>query len=161
MKRYVRNKMIFRGEPEALRALRDRIAESAGDEAISLAGIIPAGEDEEERKALWGTESEAEETDVILYHDDTILEYSFDTLMDPPEPVFRKLAAEVPEIRMTVNWAYEDINPDSRCGIFESEAGSGELTAVEPDDLFEFACDVWDRDPDEERMELEINYMEE
>ena len=52
MKRYVRNKMIFRGEPEALRALRDRIAESAGDEAISLAGIIPAGEDEEERKAL-------------------------------------------------------------------------------------------------------------
>ena len=161
MKRYIRSKITFRGEPEALRALRDSIAETAGTESISLAGIIPAGEGEEERKALWGTESEAEETDVILYHDDTILEYSLDTLSDPPVPVFRKLAADNPELRMTVKWSHEDISPDSRCGIFESEEGSGELNAVEPDDVFELACEVWDRDPDEERMELEINYMEE
>ncbi|MBR2740409.1 MAG: hypothetical protein IKD87_07040 [Oscillospiraceae bacterium] len=161
MKSYIRNKMTFRGESEDLRALRDRIAESAGSEAISLAGIIPAGESEEERKELWGTESEAEETDVILYRNDTILEYTFDTLSDPPVPVFRKLASDNPGLRMTVKWAHEDIGPDSRCGIFESEEGSGELTEAEPDDAFELACEVWDRDPDEERMELEINFMEE
>ena len=124
MKSYIRNKVTFRGEPEELRALRDRIAESADGEAISL-------------------------------------EYTFDTLSDPPVPVFRKLASDNPGLRMTVKWAHEDIGPDSRCGIFESEEGSGELTEAEPDDAFELACEVWDRDPDEERMELEINFMEE
>ncbi|MBQ8995688.1 MAG: hypothetical protein IJ091_07720 [Oscillospiraceae bacterium] len=162
MKSYVRTKLRFRGDPEDLRSLRDKIAETSGNEAIQLAGILPAGKDEKERLTLWGTVSEAEETDVVLYRNDTILEYSFDTVDNTPEPVLRKLASENPSLDMRVQWAHEDIAPGfCRCGILESAPGTGELTVAEPDNEFELACEVWDRDPDEERLELEINYIEE
>ena len=43
----------------------------------------------------------------------------------------------------------------------EKEAGSNKLVFEEPEEPFEFACLLWDRDPDEERAERMINEYEE
>lgn len=158
MDKYVRSKIIFTGDPELLRALRDEMQEKSEDGIISLSAVIPL-EDGQDPEEVWGTSDEAEETDAILYRNDTILEFSMDTVMTPPVPVFEKLAEMNPDLDMTVNYAFEDYG--ERCGIYKKEEGSTELTEEEPDDPFEFACEVWDVDPEEEMQERYINEMEE
>ena len=60
---------------------------------------------------------------------------------------------------MKIEYASDDYGED--CGIYESKEGSSELTFIEPDDPFVFACLLWDIDPDEEMQERMINFYEE
>ena len=155
MSLYVRSKVLFIGEPEVLEQITREIEENG--ETISFGRILPLnGADPEE---VWGVSGEAEETDRILYRNGTHLEYSFDTEDKAPEAVYRALAERYPEPEMTVRYASEDIGED--CGIWEAFERSGEAVFQEPDDPFLFACEVWDRDPDEEMNERAINFCEE
>ena len=155
MSLYVRSKVLFVGEPEVLERITREVEENG--EAISFERILPLnGADPEE---VWGVSGEAEETDRILYRNRTYLEYSFDTEDRAPEAVYRALAERYPEPEMTVRYASEDIGEE--CGIWEAGEGSGEAVFQEPDDPFLFACEVWDRDPDEEMNERAVNFYEE
>lgn len=155
MSLYVRSKVLFVGEPEVLERITREVEENG--ETISFGRILPLnGADPEE---VWGVPGEAEETDRILYRNRTYLEYSFDTEDSAPEAVYRALAERYPEPEMTARYASEDIGED--CGIWEAGEGSGEAVFREPDDPFLFACEVWDRDPDEEMNERAINFYEE
>ena len=155
MSLYVRSKVLFIGEPGELERIPREIEENG--ETISFERILPLSGAEPEE--VWGVSGDAEETDRILYRNGTYLEYSFDTEDAAPEPVYRALAERYPGPRMEVRYASEDIGED--CGIWEAGAGSGETVFLEPDDPFLFACEVWDRDPDEEMNERTINFYEE
>ncbi|MBR2675810.1 MAG: hypothetical protein IKE28_02715 [Solobacterium sp.] len=159
MENTVRNKMRFNGTPEPLNAIVQAVASEDGKDPLSFERIIPLepGDSKEEK---WGVPSGPEELDWILYRDGTVLEYTFDTLGKTPLPIFQKIAEKYPECRMTVEYADEDYGEN--CGKYVSEEGSTELKPVEPDEEpFDFACLLWDKDPDEERQELMINAYEE
>ena len=159
MENTVRNKMRFTGTPEPLKAIVQALASEDGKNPLSFERIIPLepGEKAEEK---WGVSSGPEELDWILFRDETTLEYTFDTLGKTPLPIFQKIAERFPEPRMTVEYADEDFGEN--CGKYVSEEGSTELKPAELDEEpFDFACLLWDRDPDEERQELMINAYEE
>lgn len=155
---YFRNKLIFTGTPETLTALVAKL-ETTDKDPINFNKIIPLNDDHSDMEEKWGISADPEELDWVLYHNQTILEYSFDTEGAIPLPIFKKLAETYPEYAMKVNYASDDYGED--CGIYESPEGSSELEAKEPDDPFVFGCEIWDRDPDEEMQERMINAYEE
>ena len=156
MKRYVRTRLTFRGEPETIERIRGELETPLGP--ISLAAVIPPAEGED-LSAIWGTAGEAEETDAVVWRGGTALEYVFDTPAAPPVPVYRKLAERYPEPSMTAEYASEDLG--EMCGRWASESGSSGISFSEPEDAFEFACGVWDRDPEEEMQERMADWGEE
>lgn len=156
MAKYVRTKLEFRGETEQLKPIIEKL--KTDDSAISFTNIIPL-EDPAQAEELWGVVSDAEETDVVLWRNGTILEFTFDTPRKPPVPVYKKLAELYPQLPLKVQYAFEEYGEN--CGIYQSQPGSDELEFVEPDEPFVFACEVWDVDPDEEMGEMAINYYEE
>ncbi len=159
MENTVRNKLRFIGTSEPLKALVKALASEDGKDPLSFEKIIPL-EDEGKKKELWGVSSGPDELDWVLFHNETILEYTFDTPGKTPLPIFRKLAELYPAYRMTVEYADEVLGEN--CGKYESKEGSTELEDAEMDEEpFDFACFVWDKDPDEERQELMINACEE
>ena len=93
----------------------------------------------------WDTKWNACSTEVI---DDTTVE--FDTAWSTPTNVIRKLSEKF-DVRVRVKYADEDIG--SNCG--EYEYYKGNLTYKRKfktsEEVFEFACDVWGLDPEEER----------
>ncbi|MBR0419802.1 MAG: hypothetical protein IJI66_11600 [Erysipelotrichaceae bacterium] len=156
MDRYIRNKLIFKGTAEEMKPFVQEL--KYGDEPLNFNKFIPVT-DETEKEEKWGIARDFEEFDWVLWRNDTILEYTFDTINAIPLPVYRKLAELYPEKQMEVKYADEDLGEN--CGIYESVAGSNELIAKEPDDPFEFSCEVWDKDPEEEMQERMINFYEE
>ena len=158
MKQYVRNKLIFNGTPETLNPLVKQLVSDDESTPICFNKIIPLT-DESEMEEKWGIPSEPEEMDWVLYRDQTILEYSFDTINKTPLPIFEKLAEIYPDFVMRVEYASEDYGED--CGIYKKAEGSSELVFEEPDEPLIFACEIWDRDPDEEMAERMINAYEE
>ena len=157
MKKYVRTKLVFTGTEETLKPLMQKLTSADGSAPISFAAIIPLNDAGMEES--WGVSREPEELDSILCHNNTVLEYSFDTLEKAPLPVFRKLAETYPGYHMTIKFASEEYGEN--CGIYESKEGEKELSFLEPDDPFVFACEIWDVDPDEEMQERMINFAEE
>ena len=155
MDRYIRNKLIFTGTPEAMKALVEDL--KYGDEPLNFNKFIPVA-DEAEKEEKWGIAKDFEEFDWVLWNKETVLEFTFDTINAIPLPVYRKLAELYPEQEMCVKYADEDLGEN--CGIYESLAGSSELIAKEVDDPFEFACEIWDRDPEEEMQERMIIFNE-
>lgn len=91
----------------------------------------------------WGTKWNA--CDVIWYGNDYVV---FDTAWSFAEPVFRKLAILYPDVRIDVSFADEDLG--SNCGTFEAYQNR---IHVDYNNDFDFACGVWDYDPDEIRRE--------
>jgi hypothetical protein len=156
MDSYIRNKLIFKGTEEVMRPFAEEL--KYGDEPLNFNKFIPVADDSE-KEEKWGIAKDFEEFDWVLWRNGTILEYTFDTVNAIPLPVYRKLAELYPDKDMEVRYADEDLGEN--CGIYESPAGSSELTAKEPDDPFLFACEIWDKDPDEEMQERMINFYEE
>ena len=156
MAKYVRTKLEFKGETECLKAIAQQL--KSDKEAISFTNVIPL-EDPSKAEEMWGVVSDAEESDMVLWRNGTILEFTFDTPGKPPVPVYRKLASLYPQLPLKIEYAFEEYGEN--CGIYLSPEGSGELEFAEPDDPFVFACEVWDVDPDEEMGEMDINYYEE
>ena len=156
MNSYIRNKLIFTGTEDEMKALEAELKD--GDVQLSFNKIIPLS-DEAEKEAKWGIAEDYEEFDWVLWRNSTILEYTFDTLNAIPLPIYRKLAELYPQYEMTVKYAHEDLGEN--CGIYKSEKGNSELTDQEVDEPFEFACEVWDKDPEEEAQERMINMYEE
>lgn len=155
MKQYIRTKLTFIGDPDRIREITEELGTEK--DPIRFERILPLeGEDPLEK---WGTAEEAEETDLIVYRNGTKAEYSFDTLKTMPLPIYRKLTESYPDVQVVIDHASEDYGND--CGRLESPAGSSELTEVEIDDPFVFACDVWEIDPDEQMSEDMINFYEE
>jgi hypothetical protein len=155
MKQYIRTKLTFTGEPDRIGEITEELGTKQDpirfERILSLGGEDPAGK--------WGTETECEETDLIVYRNGTKAEYTFDTVKTMPLPIYRKLAEIYPDVQITIDHASEDYG--NGCGRLESPAGSSELTETEIDDPFVFACDVWEIDPEEEMAEEMINFYEE
>ena len=78
MKKYVRTKLVFTGTEETLKPLMQKLTSADGSAPISFAAIIPPNDAGMEES--WGVSREPEELDSILCHNNTVLEYSFDTL---------------------------------------------------------------------------------
>ena len=156
MNTYIRNKLIFTGEPEEMKALENELKH--GEKQLDFNKFIPLN-DESEKEEKWGIKKDFEEFDWVLWNNSTILEYTFDTLDTIPLPVYRKLAKLYPQYDMKVKYASEDL--DENCGLYESVKGSDELIEKKVDDALEFACEIWDRDPEEEMQERMINMYEE
>lgn len=155
---YIRTKLTFEGDKETLTKIDEQL--KSDKEVICFDHIISIDDKTPEAMAeKWGISEEPEEFDMILWRNDTRLEYSFDTKDKPPVKIYEKLAEMFPDYRMFVYYASEHYGED--CGIYESEKGSSELTFREPDDPFVFSCDVWEVDPDEAANEEMINYIEE
>lgn len=160
MKGYIRNKIIFKGTPEQLCPMVTELGDGEGQRALLFERIIPLGKNTPEaRKNAWDISKEPEEMDYILYRNQTILEYTFDTEESAPMPIFHALAERYPELKLSVLYASDDYGEN--CGWLESEEGSTQLKEQEPADRFEFACDLWGVDPEEELQERMINAYEE
>ena len=158
MDQYVRNKLIFDGTPETLNPLVKELASDDGNDPLCFNKIIPL-ENEDEKLEKWGIPSDPEEMDWVLYHNQTILEYQFDTCNKTPLPIFEELAKKYPDYVMRVEYASDDYGEN--CGIYKKAQGSSELVFEEADEPLIFACEIWDRDPDEEMAERMINEYEE
>ena len=158
MNQYIKNKLEFNGTPETLNPLAEKLKSDGGNDPLSFSKIIPLN-NESEMEEKWGIPSEPEEMDWVLYHNQTILNYEFYTNDNIPLPIFEKLAEIYPEYDMKVEYASDDYGEN--CGIYKKEANSSKLVFEEPDEPFEFACLLWDRDPDEEKAERMINEYEE
>ena len=160
MKGFVRNKIEFRGTPDQLVPLVSKLGGGEGQNALVFERIIPL-EDKTPAamEQAWGIRTQPEEMDYVLYRNQTILEYTFDTEESAPLPIFRALAERCADYEMAVLYASDDYGEN--CGWLKSPAGSAELKEEEPADRFEFACDVWGVDPEEELQERMINAYEE
>ena len=156
MAKYVRTKLIFESDSDSLKKIIEDLKNN--DKVIDFNKIIPLN-DEGEMLEKWGIEESPEELDMILYRNETLLEYSFDTLKKTPMPILEKIVERYPEQHIIIKYAYEDYG--NECGMYESLKDSKELIQKELDDPFVFACDVWEIDPDEEMAERAINYYEE
>ena len=160
MKGYFKNTVSFYGTGDKLRELVKKLGDGEGDRALLFERIIPIEEETSETmKAAWGISGRPEEMDYVLWRNDTILEYTFNTEESAPMPVFQKLAQQYPEFKMSVQYASDEYGED--CGSYVSEEGSADLTEKEIDDPLVFACDLWGVDPDEEMAERMINAYEE
>lgn len=157
MRKYIRTKAVFKGEPAQLEPITLELKPVGSIEEISFEKILPL--DGQTPEEVWGTPGDCEETDMILYRNSTILEYSFDTEDAIPLPVYERLAEMYPDLQLQLKYASEDYGEN--CGIYNSPAGSSVLTFEESDDPFLLACEIWDVDPDEEMAERSVNYYEE
>ena len=78
----------------------------------------------------------------------------FSTAWSAPHPVIEALAAKYPNVRITHEWADEDIG--NNCGIREYEDGEC-ISEWYPDgdkESVEFACGVWDETPEDHGLLL-------
>lgn len=155
MKQYIRTKLLFEGEADRIKEITEMLGTES--DPIRFERILPLQGDDPLKK--WGTETDAEETDRIVYRDGTKAEYSFDTANAMPFPVCQELSRRYPDLKMTVIYASQDYGND--CGCYEAAAGSDELLPQKIDDPFVFACDIWEIDPEEQRYEEMINFYEE
>ena len=156
MKQHIRNKVIFKGEPEKLIIIRDLLQPSDPQIFFLFEHILPL--DGKNPLEVWGVDDECEESDSVLYHNQTILEYTFDTVNRVPLPVYRKLADMFSDAKLEIHYASEDLGDN--CGIYNLLI-DGSLSFSEPDDPFLFACEIWNKDPEEEMAERAINFYEE
>ena len=159
MKQYIRSKVLIEGDSGRLKEIITLFGSYTEEPYIRPEKILPLKNDTpEERKALWGCE-ELEETDVVLYHQETKLEYSFDTLHTPPFCLYEKIAEICQDLKVSVRYASEELGED--CGWLVSLPDDNKLTSQTIEDPFLFACEIWDKDPEEEQYEIWINEMEE
>ena len=160
MKGFVKNKIIINGTPEQLVPIVSELGSGEGQEALLFERIIPLEEKTPEAmEAAWGIKCEPDEMDYVLWRNQTILEYTFNTEETAPLPIFKALAERYPERKVSVLYASDEYGEN--CGWMEAEEGSPVLVEKEPADRFEFACDLWGIDPEEEMQERMINAYEE
>ena len=93
----------------------------------------------------WGTKWDACEPYVNAMTDEIFL--SFMTAWSTPEPIFRKLAEQYPDLLIEIEYADEDLGYN--CGSYSYADGEWGYNIGD----LEFACQMWDVDPEE--------YMEE
>ena len=96
-------------------------------------------------RANWGTKWDAYEPYVNAMTDEIFL--SFMTAWSTPEPIFRKLAEQYPDLLIEIEYADEDLGYN--CGSYSYVDGKWDYNIGD----LEFACQMWDVDPEE--------YMEE
>lgn len=101
--------------------------------------------------AHWGTKWNNLD-DVII--PDGEMQWEFNTAWTPPLPVIRVLSQMFPEVRFVLQYADEDLGQN--CGLVEYL--DGVCTVFPPIDPLEFACHLWDVDPDEVRGGSEDEY---
>ncbi len=148
----------MQGEGGRLNEIIARFGSYTQEPYIRLENILPIKEDTpEEKKAVWGVE-EIEETDVVLFNHETELEYSFDSVDGVPLPVFDKIAEICKDLKVSIKYACDNLE---EAVSLISPVNSSELIPEEVENEFELACEIWDRDPEEEQYELWINEMEE
>ena len=103
------------------------------------------------RSAHWGTKWNTLD-DVII--PDGKMSWEFRSPWCPPLPVIRVLSQIFPEVRFVLQYADEDLGQN--CGIVEYIDGvSTNFEFTSEEKAFDFACGLWDLDPDEERKERE------
>lgn len=103
----------------------------------------------------WGTKWNAGEA---LEHQDNYAE--FDTAWSTPEPIIKAMSKKF-HAKIRVRYADEDLG--SNCGEYEYTNGhltyrkvfEGKTDEAVKKRMFDFACDVWGLDPEEERAWME------
>jgi hypothetical protein len=78
--------------------------------------------------------------------------FSFNTAWSTSEPVIKALSEKFPTVTFCVEYADEDLG-GGNCGIYAYE--NGELVREE-EGSYEFACDLWGYEPEEEEEEETI-----
>lgn len=96
----------------------------------------------------WGTKWDAYEIEEAECYGDYI-HIEFQTAWSTPQEVIKTLAAQYPDLTISVDFADEDLG--SNCGSY----GFLEGTYWERVGDFDFACELWGLDPVEEREYLE------
>ena len=155
MKKYVRTKLIFKAKPQRIAEIINQLQKD--DEVICFDNIISLNGEKMLQK--WNIEEKPEELDIIIYHEGSEVEYSFDTLKNVPLTIYEELSRRYIDTDMTINYAYEEYGEN--CGQYRKAPGSEKLVPQQIDDPFVFACDIWDIDPEQQMIEESINYYEE
>ena len=84
------------------------------------------------------------------------MQWEFNTAWCPPLPVIRVLSQMFPEVRFVLRYADENLGQN--CGLVEYL--DGVCTVFPPINPLEFACSLWDVDPDEVLGGGEEDYSE-
>ena len=92
----------------------------------------------------WGTKWDAYEQEVEE-ETDTSVRLTFWTAWSTPSEVMQALSAMFPTLEICVDYADEDMG--CNCGSYHCEGGNIEYTG---DGDYEFACEVWGCEPDED-----------
>lgn len=99
--------------------------------------------------ANWGTKWDAMEVSADRESENEI-SICFQTAWSAPDPIYQVLTVKYPKLNFDVQFADEDLG--SNCGTFKAENGILSFEAPgNEEESFDFACKVWDLDPDEER----------
>jgi hypothetical protein len=85
---------------------------------------------------------------VLQSSTDTQLVYEFDTAWSFPEGALKKLGELFPDVTIEDRFADEDLC-GGNCGVFYMEGGQSDIEYKD----YEFACEVWGWDPEEEEEE--------
>ena len=159
MPNWVKNKVAVSGDEKTIREFKEFVELRSEDSKLEVVEnpfcfnrIIPRPELEGDGWYYWdienwGTKWDSCGTELVI---DTprSLEYEFDTAWSMPEGVFKKLAEVFPTLELSGEYADEDIGYN--CGWWF--AGNGRITRCEPAvDPFDYACEIWGLDPEEER----------
>lgn len=98
----------------------------------------------------WGTKWDV--YDVGYGHYDEEIDIHFDTAWSTPEPVFRKLSEQFPDLVIYVEFADEDLG--CNCGTYA--LFKGEVQEEQLGD-YDFACEIWGYNPEDELEEEEYD----
>lgn len=161
MPNWVKNKMFIQGPPEQIDELLDKC--DTNESKFDFNGIIPMpgtvfrGDLGSEETKLypgdlnwydwsvnhWGTKWNASEESVTSFVDGDLAYalVSFETAWSAPMPIYRAIREQYPDLHVSVRYADEDIGRN--CGLWED----GIL--ITPENPIEFACGLWDLDPEE------------
>lgn len=100
------------------------------------------------RNCNWGTKWNAYGYDDVDYSQNTDLRFL--TAWSAPHPILQKLSAMYPDIIFEHEWADEDIGANCGRKIYRNgEFTKGYYPKKGSKEAVEFACRIWDYDPDE------------
>lgn len=135
----------FKGNDSEKAEIKKRYKEDTFDEVIKLGHTALMNMAKygyptwyEWRIANWGTKWDVcnPETPIIV---DTEIKLEFQTAWNTPQPIFKKLAEQYPELTIVVEYADESWG--SNCGVYEY--ANGHLVLEESRDE-DFARELWD-----------------
>lgn len=105
------------------------------------------------RNANWGTKWDAMERSIEQTSENEI-SICFQTAWSAPKPIYETLSVQYPKLQFEIQFADEDLG--SNCGTFKAENGILSFEAPgNEEESFDFACEVWGLDPNEERALME------
>ena len=99
----------------------------------------------------WGTKWNAMHVETTEEDIDGVptLCYQFDTAWCPPDGIIAYLEKDICSLDIELTWEYADEDIGSNCGVFYRYEDAEEISYESKDGDYDFACEMWDMDPDE------------